>query len=141
MRLTQPTFLVTCSLLVRDREGSLLALRHRFWRGNPWGLPGGYLMRDETVEQAAARELREETGLVATDIRVAEVRSGFRLRVEIFLVGRIAGEPSLAPAVSLQGREIHEARWISPAEATTLLRSGMASFVASQLAAEPGPTE
>jgi ADP-ribose pyrophosphatase YjhB (NUDIX family) len=29
---------------------------------NKWSLPGGYIDRDETISQAALRELREETG-------------------------------------------------------------------------------
>lgn len=40
-------------------------LRHVFHPHTPWGLPGGWLARDESPAECAHRELWEETGLTA----------------------------------------------------------------------------
>lgn len=50
--------------VILDGDGRLLVIK----RGNPprrgrWTLPGGKLQRGETIVEAIAREVREETGL------------------------------------------------------------------------------
>lgn len=45
------------------RGDRILLARHVRPEGSYWVLPGGAVERDETPEQAAVREVREETGL------------------------------------------------------------------------------
>jgi 8-oxo-dGTP diphosphatase len=61
--------------ITRDGERRVLLVQ----RGNEpfrgmWAFPGGFLNMDETLEQCARRELKEETGL-DTPIRFEELKS------------------------------------------------------------------
>jgi 8-oxo-dGTP pyrophosphatase MutT (NUDIX family) len=85
LRWRNATFLVGLTGVVRDPEGRVLVLEHRYWMGNACGLPSGYAVRRETWEQGLAREVREETGLEVADVAVVRVRSGFEGRIEVLL--------------------------------------------------------
>lgn len=54
---------------VVERDGAVLLVRLNYGpRDGRWALPGGLVEQDETAEQAAVRETREETGFdVALD--------------------------------------------------------------------------
>ncbi|MAI30150.1 MAG: DNA mismatch repair protein MutT [Planctomycetaceae bacterium TMED240] len=50
--------------LVTNQQGELLLVRRAREPGKgKWGLPGGFVDRDETIEQALSREVLEETNL------------------------------------------------------------------------------
>lgn len=104
--LRQSKFMVTTTGLVRDDTGRVLLLRHRFWPvGRQVGLPSGYALAGERLEDALAREVREETGLTVEVAHVLGVRSGFRLRVEVAFAAAVVGEGSAA-ALRLDQREV-----------------------------------
>lgn len=67
---------LSADCVVVDRDGRILLVR----RGHPpfqgmLALPGGFVEIGETVEAGARRELKEETGLTAGDLRLVGVYS------------------------------------------------------------------
>ena len=55
---------------VKDTTTQLLLIQRKFppYKGK-WALPGGFMDMDETLEQSAARELEEETGLKNVELQ------------------------------------------------------------------------
>lgn len=106
--LTNAKFMMGVAGVVLDDHGRVLLLRHRFWPKDTWGLPGGYAHSSERFEQALAREVREETGLEVEPGALLELVSGYRLRAELYFLGRVVGG-SLRP----DGREVIEARFFA----------------------------
>ncbi len=92
-------------------RGKLLMVRRasKYGRGN-WQIPGGFIERDETLEQAVVREVAEESGVTARVRGVLGLRSRvdeFNSTYIVFLLAYCAGEP--AP----DGVETDRAEWIS----------------------------
>lgn len=66
---------VAASVLLDDDRRALLVKRKREPQVGMWCLPGGFAELGETIDQAAIRELREETGLEARITRLLTARS------------------------------------------------------------------
>ncbi|MFO7249716.1 MAG: NUDIX domain-containing protein [Actinomycetes bacterium] len=104
-------FMVGVTGVVRDPEGKVLLLRHRFWpRNSQWGLPSGHANRGESFEETVAREVAEETGLAVKVGRLVSLNSGYRLRVEVAYEAMVTGDRE--PRVD--GFEVLEAQWFPP---------------------------
>ncbi|MGZ5475860.1 MAG: NUDIX hydrolase [Thermoanaerobaculia bacterium] len=84
-----------------------------------WGLPKGAVSEGETSEQAALREVLEETGLQAEIVKLLDTieyffRAGdtlIRKRVDFYLMRYLAGE--LTPQLS----EVDDVEWVELSEA------------------------
>jgi 8-oxo-dGTP pyrophosphatase MutT (NUDIX family) len=84
-----------------------------------WGLPKGAVSEGETSEQAALREVLEETGLAAEITKPLETieyffRAGdtlIRKRVDFYLMRYVGGE--LTPQLS----EVDDVEWVELSEA------------------------
>jgi 8-oxo-dGTP pyrophosphatase MutT (NUDIX family) len=78
---------VSASAVIFDRRRRLL-LQQRS-DGGQWGLPGGSVEIGESVSEAVAREVREETGLVVVPRRLVGVYSDPDLQVVRYPDGNV----------------------------------------------------
>jgi 8-oxo-dGTP diphosphatase len=85
-----------------------------------WTFPKGKVEKGETDEQAATREVREETGFdCALGEEFATVRyvdgRGRPKRVRYWIMTVVGGD------AKIPNREVDDLRWLSPGDASTLL--------------------
>ena len=70
----RPLLQVGASIIVENGQGEILLQKRT--DNHCWGYPGGSVELDEVVEDAARRELYEETGLIAGELTLFGVFSG-----------------------------------------------------------------
>jgi 8-oxo-dGTP diphosphatase len=75
MRLIQPRFTAGAVGVLLDASGErVLLVEHVFHAVRPWGMPGGWIDRNEEPSRAVEREFYEETGLQVRAVRPLVIR-------------------------------------------------------------------
>lgn len=106
---------VAVAVLVGDR-GRILLNRRAIAPGlGNWSFPSGYVNRGEQLELAAAREVREETGLEVTigDLFGVYSEAGNPVILVVYTAARFVGQP-------VAGEEVSEVGWFAPDALPTL---------------------
>jgi 8-oxo-dGTP diphosphatase len=113
-RYPRPALTVDCAVLAFEARALsvLLVRRGQAPFEGSWALPGGFVHVDETLEEAARRELAEETSL--DDVYLEELRTFSRVdrdpRERVISVAFVALLRGRSSAVR-EGSDAAEARW------------------------------
>jgi ADP-ribose pyrophosphatase YjhB (NUDIX family) len=108
VRLIVPRHRIGVAVVPMNSKGEVLMLRHVFHPSAPWGIPGGWLGRNESPEEGVLRELYEETGLTGTiENIIFTLHDPHPPHVAMSFLGRV--EPA---EMTLSG-EIIEAKWVN----------------------------
>jgi 8-oxo-dGTP diphosphatase len=103
----------------RGPEETEIVVVHRP-RYDDWSFPKGKLDPGETFEEAALREVREETGLtcrLGPELAFAHYEDNKgRPKIVRYWLMAVIEDPGFEP-----NDEVDELRWLTPAEATELL--------------------
>ena len=102
------------ALTAREGKLQVLLVQRGVWpHEGAWALPGGFVRLDESLDDAARRELAEETGVSASSYleqlyTLGAVERDPRTRVISVAYYALLPEPQLAPRA---GTDAAEARW------------------------------
>lgn len=96
------------------RDGKILLLHRRKYGRRYYLVPGGGVEEGETVEEAAVREAREETGLDVTLVRKLWAVESHRQTEHYFLCGGFNGRLRLGgPEAQRQSQDnVYRLEWV-----------------------------
>jgi NAD+ diphosphatase len=97
-------------MLVTDRRDRCLLARNASWPGRRVSILAGFVEPGESAEQAVAREVREETGIIVS--RIAYLGSQPWPMPRSLMLG-FRAFADIASPITVDAEEIAEARWYS----------------------------
>ena len=132
---TRPFLAVSAAIY---RDGRILLVRRARAPGRDlFSLPGGVVEAGETLAEAVAREVLEETGLTVEPVQLA----GYREVIVRDADGRVERHFVILPFAcrwrageAAPSDEVAEARWVDPNEVADLkTTSGLADIIAAAI--------
>ena len=125
MHVDSARFRLGCFAVIFQGDKVLLCRRNDF---DVWNLPGGGMEKDESVDEAVIREVKEETGLeVKTQCFIDSIQYWFvrpndgvrcHKTVLYYLMDPVGGD------TSLHDHEFDEARWFTAEDALKTMSYG-----------------
>jgi 8-oxo-dGTP pyrophosphatase MutT (NUDIX family) len=97
-------FLHGVSGIILDGQGRVLLLKHRFWKDQRWGLPGGLARHRESLAATLRRELLEEAGIQVRPIKLLRVNTLRGALAEFTLLAESTDTPRAQPPEILDAR-------------------------------------
>jgi len=105
-------------IMLAEYEGRVLIGRQPGFAPGRYSALAGFVEVGESIEEAVARELREEAGVIATAVRyVASQPWPFPSQLMIACIADVADD-----SVTLDMAELEDAKWVDRAEVETSLR-------------------
>jgi NAD+ diphosphatase len=105
-----------CAITLVRRDDEVLLVRNAQWPTGRYSLAAGFLSLGESLEECAAREVKEETGVDITDITYVGSQSWpFPSQIMVGFVAQYAGGE-----LSVDYTELEDARWFPISQLPTL---------------------
>jgi len=106
-----PTYIAAAKVYITNESGKFLVVKTTYHTG--WDLPSGHLDKHESPDQAAVRELFEETGLKVDSLdQRAVIFEPLLGTMQVIFSGSLDHTPTLQP----DNVEISELRWVERGE-------------------------
>lgn len=132
--MTAKPMMLSVKVVVRDHHGRCLVLRRSVAsKNNPlkWDLPGGKLDPGETLDEAARREVLEETGL---EVEIGGVLGRAESESPEMRIAYLVLEASANSSFVRLSDEHDEFRWVEPGKMAEVDLIGQFDAIARALA-------
>ncbi|MGB1285729.1 MAG: NUDIX hydrolase [Aggregatilineales bacterium] len=94
-RRIQPRYTVGVIGVVMNPAGQVLLVEHVFHPEIPWGLPGGWIGRNEAPQDAVMREIREELSLIVESVSLLHMEKTEDNHLDIAFLCQVAPDSEI----------------------------------------------